>query len=324
MTYPRPLVLRWHRSIGRCVWTGLLGALGLVVAVFGWVGLIVGDDWTGLVVLGAGVVVTVGAELLSRRFWAVTVTGLRWPVPFGTKRLGWDQVRVTTRNPAPVERRKSDRIVVHRPDGTPLTWPRPETHGRCVDDLQWWHGLQAGAPHRDWRAVPDLRAWSPQPTRTVANRGGCRFQAVLGIILMLIAVASLVMGIGAAGLPAVVAWLLLALFFGGLGLRALRRAFWSIEVHPQGIVVQRFPARRDVPSDQIVGCTVQKEPKLVSIGLLTALASLGDLDADLPDHRYVPTLLLADGTALALRALMTRSRVRAEALALRTVDPAGR
>ncbi len=318
---PRPLMLRWHRHLGRCVWTGLLGAIGLVIVVFGWVGLVASSDWNGLVVLGVGVVMTVGAELLSRRFWAVTATGLQWPVPFGTARLGWAQVRATTRQPAPVERRQGDRIMVHRPDGTALTWPRPETHGRCVDDLQWWHGLQAGVPHGDWRAVPDLRPWSPQPNRTVSNTGGRRCQAVLGIVVVLVAVSSLVMGVGADEPPAMAGWGMVVLFFGGWGIRSLRRACWSIQVGPGGVVTQGFPSRREVPSELIVGCTVQKSPKLVSVGFLTVLMALTDLDADLPDHRYVPTLLLADGSALALGALATRSRERAERLALRTVDP---
>lgn len=316
------MILRWHRHLGRCLWTGLLGALGLVTVLIGWIGLL-GEAWNALAGIVVGVAITVLAEWLSRRPWAVTTHGLQWPVPFGTARLGWAQVRAGTQQAPPRERRQSDRIVVHRPEGSVLVWPRPQTNGRCVDELQWWSDLHRGVPHGDWRAVPDLRLWQSQPSRSVANPGGRWLQGVLSVIAVALAVGATLMVGRSTATPTMLGWALAAVALVCAALWAVRRAVWSIGVHPTGLTVQHFPYRKEIAADRIVGCVVEKRPKLVSLGVLTVLAlvlSL-DLDADAPDHRYVPTLVLVDGTAVPLMALATRSRARAEALALRVMDP---
>ena len=71
----RPAVLWWNRSFGRCVWTGLLGGLGLCVTVIGWIVMLLAD-WVGLAVLGLGVSLLVLSEFAARRYRQATTAGL--------------------------------------------------------------------------------------------------------------------------------------------------------------------------------------------------------------------------------------------------------
>lgn len=324
----QPAVLRWQRSFGRCVLTGLLGAVGLVVAFVGWV-LGMAGDTDGFVLLLVGVVLLVMSEPLARRYRQVTTAGLRWQRTFAVEEHPWRQISLSTRAPAEAEADAPDRILVHHRGGT-LTWPDPIHHHDCQHTIRWWQQAQQEFGTGVYRAFPGLFPNMPKPpaTRRLHNGGRRVWQAVFAVVCFLGMAAFALFAIGADSTVSQVFGLLTMGLFAAGGWVSLRNATSRVWAHPERIEQRRWFARRTVSYDQIAGSYVLARPRVVGLGFLSAVlilwqifTSTGDPLGDEVANKQVPTLLLHDGTAVPLLALASRSSARAGKLAVALVDP---
>ena len=325
----RPAVLRWQRSLGRCMLAGLLGALGLCAAVLGLI-LAGGGDGVGLVVLVVGVLMVVLSELAARRYRQVTTAGLRWQRTWRTDEYGWQQIELSTRQPPDTAADAPDRILVHHRGGT-LPWPDPNQHGRCLRELSWWQRARREFPYGDFRAFPGLFPNMPKApaTRRLHNPGRRAWQAVFAVVCTAAMLICSLMVVGAAEPSARAVALVMAAVTATGGWVSLRNAASRVWVHPDRIEQRRWFARRTVPFDQVVGSYVLPRPYVVGLGFLmvigvivTVFSSSGsDSLSDEVNNQQVPMLLLRDGTAVPLRALTSRSATRVNTLAVSLVDP---
>lgn len=324
----RPAVLRWSRSFGRCAWTGLLGALGIVAAVIGGI-LALSGSGAGLAVLVGGVLALVLSEVAARRYRQVTTSGLRRQRSWSTEEYAWQQIGLSTREPVETEPDAPDRITVHHRGGT-FVWPEPVQHGRCVREIAWWQRAQREFPYGEFRAFPGLFPNMPKAptTRRLHNPGRRVWQAILAVLGTVTTAALLVVAVGAGEPVTRVAALVAAGLAGAGGWVSLRNATSRVWVHPDRIEQRRWFARRSVPFEQIAGSYVLKRPYVVGLGFLAVIgvvmslfSSVTDSVTDEVNNQQVPTLLLRDGTAVPLRALTSRSAERANKAAVALVDP---
>ncbi|MFW6598284.1 hypothetical protein ACQBAU_07000 [Propionibacteriaceae bacterium Y2011] len=312
-----PAVLEWNRSVARCLWTGVLGLLGLAAVIAGWAVLTFTGSWSGLAVLAVGLLVFGLSELWARRFRQVTTRGLRWQRSLHTDEFDWGAVGFSTQAPPEAAHDAPDRILVHGASGV-VTWPHPVKHQDCVVTVGWWQRAQHEFRHGEFRAFPGLRPNLPHPYRSadrMHNLGRRWWQGILGVIMVLTTLACLMAMITRTTEPTwLVGWAIAALAALAGAWVSLRNATSSVRLEPHQVEHRRWFARRTIPWEAVAGCYVATRPRVVGLGALTvvfAIISFFDSgDAEGPDHKNVPTLLLRDGTAFPLTALASRSGTR--------------